>query len=73
MGNAMEKFFFMKGKCKISISFFFSFTAAPAAYRSFQARDGFRDAVLGLPHSHSNMESKLHLQTTPQLAAMPDP
>ena len=48
------------------------FRAEPAAYRSSQARGGIGAAVASLCHSHSNTGSELHLQTTPQLVAMPD-
>ena len=30
-------------------------------------------AAAGLHHSHSHARSELHLQSTPQLSAMPDP
>ena len=43
------------------------------AYKSSQARGQIGAVATGLPHSHSNARSKLHLQTTPQLSAMPDP
>ena len=43
------------------------------AYGGSQARGRIRAAATSLGHSHSNMGSKLCLQPTPQLAAMPDP
>ena len=48
------------------------FRAAPVAYRRSQARGRTRAAAAGLGHSHSSARSKLHLQSTPQLMAMPD-
>ena len=56
-----------------SFLFFFFFWAAPTAYGGSQARGQIRAAATGLAHSHSNARSKLHLQPTPQLMAMPDP
>ena len=52
--------------------FFFLYTT-PVAYRSSQARRGIESAAAGLCHSYSNTRSQPHLQTMPQLAAMPDP
>ena len=56
-----------------SFSSSFFFRSTPVAYESFQARGQIGDAAAGLCHSHSNAISKLHLQPTPQLMAMPDP
>ena len=47
--------------------------AAPAAYGSSQARGRIRAVAAGLHQSHTNVESKPHLQPTPQLTATPDP
>ena len=47
--------------------------AAPPAYGGSQARGRIRAVAAGLHQSHSNTRSKLHLQPTPQLMAMPDP
>ena len=52
--------------------FFFFFRAAPTTYGGSQARRQI-EAVASHSHSHSNVGSKLHLQSTPQLTAMPDP
>ena len=49
--------------------FFLLFRATPAAYGSFQVRDGIGAAAAGLRHSHSSMGSKPHLPPTPQLRA----
>ena len=43
------------------------------AYGNFQARSGTRAAAAGLRHRQSNAGSKLHLQPTLQLVAVPDP
>ena len=51
--------------------FFFLFRAAPAAYRSSQARGLIRAAAAGLCHSTAG--SKPSLQPTPQLTAVLDP
>ena len=48
------------------------FRAAPAAYGSSQASGEIGATAAGLHHSHSNTGSRLHLQPTPQLVAMPD-
>ena len=49
------------------------FRAAPAAFGGSQARGQIQAVTAGLHHSRSNNAgSKLHLQTTPQLMAMPD-
>ena len=61
---------------QISFSFFFFsflFIAAPLARGGSQARDPVRATAAGLRQSHSNSESELSLQPTPQLTAMPDP
>ena len=47
--------------------------ATPSAYGGPQVRGQIRAAAASLPHSHSNMGSKPHLQPSPQLTAMPDP
>ena len=61
--TGIKKFFFV----------FCLFRATFAAYGGSQAR-GLKGVVTtGLHHSHSNTRSKLHLQPTPQLMAMPDP
>ena len=55
--------------------FFCLFTiswAAPTAYGGSQARGRIGAVVSGLCQSHSNAGSKLRLQPTPQLTAMPD-
>ena len=43
------------------------FRAIPAAYGSSQARGPIGVTAVGLHHSHSNIRSEPHLQTTPQL------
>ena len=58
-------FFFL-----ISFSFFFS--AAPVTYGSFQARGPIGAAAASLCHSHSNVGSEPHLQTTAQIMATLD-
>uniref|UniRef100_A0A8D1SUR3 Uncharacterized protein n=1 Tax=Sus scrofa TaxID=9823 RepID=A0A8D1SUR3_PIG len=55
------------------IFFFFFFRATHTAHGGSQARDRIRGTVASLCHNHSNSESKLHLQPTPQLMATPDP
>ena len=61
----------------LSFFFFFFFClffrAAPAAYGGSQDRSWIGAVGTGLHHSHSNTRSKLHLRTTLQLTAMPDP
>ena len=52
-------------------SFFWLFRAIPTAYGRSQARGQIRVIAASLCHSHSNARSELHLQTTPQLMAMP--
>ena len=47
--------------------------ATPAAYVSSQARGQMGAAAASLRHSHSNTESKPHLQPTPKVEAMPNP
>ena len=58
-------FFFF---CLFAISW-----AAPAAYGGSQARGLIGAIAAGLRQSHSNAESELHRQPTPQLTATPDP
>ena len=58
--------------CGITESIFF-FRAMPMAYGNSQARGQIGAAVAGLHHSHSNSESKPHLQPTPQLMTTLDP
>ena len=53
--------------------FFWLFRAAPTAYGDSQERGPMRAAAAGLHHRQSNTRSKLRLQPTPQLTAMPDP
>ena len=53
--------------------YFFRGTPAPYAYGGSQARSQIRAVAAGLHHSHSNTRSEPHLQSTPQLTAMPDP
>ena len=55
------------------IYFFSFFRAAPVTYRNSQAMGRIAAAVAGLCHSHSNAESKLHFQPTPQLMGTLDP
>ena len=52
---------------------FLLFRATPAAYGTSLARSWIGAAAAGLCHSCNNIGSKLHLQPTPQLLAMPDP
>ena len=49
------------------------FMATPATYGNSQARGRIGAAAAGLCQSHSNTRPELHLQTLPQLSAMPDP
>ena len=44
----------------------------PRAYGGSQARGLMGAVAAGLSQSHSNAESELHLQPTPQLTATPD-
>ena len=55
------------------IYLFLCFRAAPAAHGGSQAKGLIGAAAAGLHHSHSKARSKPHLQTIPQLTAMPDP
>ena len=50
---------------------FLLFIAAPMAYGTSQSRGQIGAAAVGL--HHSIVGSELHLQTIPQLTAMPDP
>ena len=43
------------------------------AHGNSQARGQIRAVAAGLRHRHSNSGSELHLRSTPQLSAMPDP
>ena len=47
--------------------------AVPVACGSSKVRGQIRAAAVSLHHSHSNVGSELHLQSVPQLTAMPDP
>ena len=49
------------------------FRAASVAYGSSQTRGRIGATAASLGHSHSNARSKLHLEPTQQLVAMPDP
>ena len=49
------------------------FRATLAALGGARARGQIGATAAGLCHSHSNARSKLCLQPTPQLTAMPDP
>ena len=49
------------------------FRATLVAYGGFQPRGRMGAVAAGLHQSHSNAESKLSLQPTPQLMAMLDP
>ena len=51
----------------------FLFKAAPMSYGSSQARGRIGAAVAGPHHSHRNMGSEPHLQTTSQLPATQNP
>ena len=51
--------------------YFVYFRATPVAYGGSQARGPNRSVATGLRHSKAG--SKLHLQPTPQLTAIPDP
>ena len=76
-GGYIKLLLMLKVLCYIQyvllLFFFFFFRAAGAAYGSSQARGQIAAKAAGLGHSHSNMESEPHLQTTPKLMAMPDP
>ena len=52
---------------------FLLFRAAPMACGGSQAGSRIRAEAVGLRHSHSNEESKPHLDSIPQLMATPDP
>ena len=59
-----------------SIIFFFVFyvfRAAPKTYGGSQAGGPIGAVADSLCHNHSNRESELRLQPTPQLIAPPDP
>ena len=63
---------FKIGNEKVFLLFcFFFFSQLHCGIWKLQGRSGFRAAAAGL--CHSNAQSKLHLQPTPQLAATPDP
>ena len=47
--------------------------ATPTAHGGSQARGQIIAVAAGLHQSHSNTGSEPHLQSTPQLMAMPDP
>ena len=49
------------------------FRATATAYGGSKARGLIGAIAAGLRQSHRNARSKLHLQLTPQLTAMPDP
>ena len=53
--------------------FFGLFRSETAAYVGSQTRGTIGATAAGLYHSHSNAGSRLHLRSTPQLMAMPDP
>ena len=53
--------------------FFGLFRPTSMAYGGPQARGPIGAEASSLCHSHSNMESELHLQPTPQLTTTPDP
>ena len=52
--------------------FFCLFRVAPVAYGSSQGRGQVRATAASLCYSHCKMGSKLGLQPTPQLMAIPD-
>ena len=58
---------------RFPFSSFFFFFFFPTASGTSQARGWIGATATGLHHSHSNAGSKLCLQPTPQLMAMPDP
>ena len=58
--------------CFVFVNFVFS-RALPMAYGGSQARGLIRAVAAGLGHSHSSVGSELHLRSTPQITAMPDP
>ena len=53
--------------------FFFLFRAIPVACGRSWARGHIGAKAVSLHHSHSNARSKMYLQPTLQLRAMPDP
>ena len=53
--------------------FFFFFWAAPTAYGGCPDKGWISAVAASIHHSHSNTGSEPHLQSTPQLTAMPDP
>ena len=57
----------------IYIYIYLLFRAACTTYGGSQARGQIGAAATSLYHNHSNTGSKLRLQLTPQLRAMPDP
>ena len=60
--------------CTNTTLFFFSlFRAVPATYGNSQAKGRIGTTVAGLRHSYSNVGSKPHLRSAPQLTAAPDP
>ena len=61
-------FFFFLSFCLFAISW-----AASAAHGDSQAKGWIRAVAADLHQNHSNAESELHLQPTPQLTAMLDP
>ena len=62
-----------KKDCKKIFFFLYFSRAAPAAYGGSQARGLIGAVAAGLRHSHNNMGSKPHLQSTPQVTAALDP
>ena len=57
---------------RVQLPFVSFFMAALEAYEGSQARGLIRAVATSLGQRHSNARSKLHLQPTPQLMAMPD-
>ena len=69
-----QLFFFVFVFVFFCLLVFLSFSrAAPMAYGDSQPRGLIRAVAAGLCQSHGNEGSELHLQTTPQLTAAPDP
>ena len=64
---------FLTSLTKVHTNFFFFPKAAPAAYGGSQARGLIGAVAASLCQRHSNVRSKLHLRSTPQLTATPDP
>ena len=65
-------------RLEVSVFYFYFiclllFRATPAAHGGSQARICIGAVAASLHHSHRNAGSKLCLQLTPQLMAMPDP